>query len=642
MSNLTVSAELQDKMSGPLKVLTDLWGEFAAGVAEGAKAELEAAKATNKLTDEQDKLDKSTKENTKSQGGLAESLKTVGKALAGLAVAQQIFQAFAGAIQAADALDDLAEKTGIAASALKEYQYVAEMNGTTLEGFIAGLNKLNRAISRSEEESSKQAAAFKILGIETENANGTLKTSEELFADVSEAFRTLKDGPEKSALAFAIFGEKAKELGPLLGKTKEEIQALKDEAKLLSGGDLFNFDKYAQSVGDFFDGLNKIKTLFTGLVDQIAAEVVPIFNVLIESFIESYKSGGMVAQIIEAIRVVAIGGFIPVFKGVILVIRGAIDALELFGKALGATAAAIALLAQGDLKGAKQVFAEYAKDVEETARKHVEFRDKLFAASNAAVVLKEKVEGGTTPNIAKLGKTVKATTSELQNMTAAMEDNIAKLSMSEAAYRRFEINRKAAEESRKPGANLAKIEADILKALDALDRELMSQALKRANDENDAIKAQIKLETDLRNIRDEALKRFPADSAARKDYIERETAALQARNKVAAATKSGGIPTQLSNEAQDAVRRQVLLEQALSHEEHVAKVLEDATRKSAEDRAKMVWVRDQHPDLTFYILFQNSRVKIRKGSKKSYGDWAEEAGLEWADYNSGIPKGWIK
>ena len=63
---------------------------------------------------------------------------------------------------------------------------------------------------------------------------------------------------------------------------------------------------------------------------------------------------------------------------------------------------------------------------------------------------------------------------------------------------------------------------------------------------------------------------------------------------------------------------------------------------SAEDRAKMVWVREQNPDLTFYILFQNAKVKIRKGSKKSYGDWATDAGFEWADYNNGIPKGWIK
>ena len=61
---------------------------------------------------------------------------------------------------------------------------------------------------------------------------------------------------------------------------------------------------------------------------------------------------------------------------------------------------------------------------------------------------------------------------------------------------------------------------------------------------------------------------------------------------------------------------------------------------SAEDRAKMVWVRDQNPELTIFILFQNANVKIRKGSKVTYGDWADKAGFKWADFRSGIPKDW--
>jgi hypothetical protein len=63
---------------------------------------------------------------------------------------------------------------------------------------------------------------------------------------------------------------------------------------------------------------------------------------------------------------------------------------------------------------------------------------------------------------------------------------------------------------------------------------------------------------------------------------------------------------------------------------------------SAEDRAKMVWVRDQHPELTFYLYFQASKVKIRKGSKVTYGDWATKNGFDWGDHSEGIPKRWLK
>lgn len=62
---------------------------------------------------------------------------------------------------------------------------------------------------------------------------------------------------------------------------------------------------------------------------------------------------------------------------------------------------------------------------------------------------------------------------------------------------------------------------------------------------------------------------------------------------------------------------------------------------TAEDRAKHVWIKEQHPELTIYILFQNANVKLNKRSKTSYGDWATKNGLLWADYRGGIPESWL-
>ena len=53
-------------------------------------------------------------------------------------------------------------------------------------------------------------------------------------------------------------------------------------------------------------------------------------------------------------------------------------------------------------------------------------------------------------------------------------------------------------------------------------------------------------------------------------------------------------------------------------------------------------IKEQYPDYTFYIFFQNARVKIRKGSKTSYGDWATKAGFEWSDLRDGLPEKWLK
>lgn len=70
--------------------------------------------------------------------------------------------------------------------------------------------------------------------------------------------------------------------------------------------------------------------------------------------------------------------------------------------------------------------------------------------------------------------------------------------------------------------------------------------------------------------------------------------------------------------------------------------IETKGKLTAEDRKKMVWVKDQYPDYTFYFLFMNANNKIRKGSPTTYGDWASKNGFEWADFRDGIPKKWIR
>ena len=60
-----------------------------------------------------------------------------------------------------------------------------------------------------------------------------------------------------------------------------------------------------------------------------------------------------------------------------------------------------------------------------------------------------------------------------------------------------------------------------------------------------------------------------------------------------------------------------------------------------EDRQKHLWIKEQHPDIKIFFLFQNSNIKITKKSKTTYGDWATKNGFTWADYREGIPKEWL-
>ena len=58
------------------------------------------------------------------------------------------------------------------------------------------------------------------------------------------------------------------------------------------------------------------------------------------------------------------------------------------------------------------------------------------------------------------------------------------------------------------------------------------------------------------------------------------------------------------------------------------------------DRVKMLLIKEQHPDLDIRIVFLNARNKIYKGSKTTYGAWAEKNGFKWAE--GSIPEEWLK
>lgn len=421
MSNLQVVVELIDKMTGPLSQLTGILGAFADGMEDGMRKELKAAQASEKNADAKQKVatstnkaEKSSKDNAKAvetevskYDKLIKKLDDTAKTAAKLYIFKQIWDVMAANVQAADRMDDLKDKTGIAADKLKDYQYAADQAGTSLEGLMGGLNKLNQSIAKSEEETTKQARAFELLGISTTNADGSLKSSEETFGAIADKFKDLKDGPEKAALAFAIFGQQGKDLIPLLNRGSDGIKALREESEQLGQMGPAAYSSYAKAAGDLMDNIGRLNTMFQGFVSVIMSEVVPAVNVVIDEFVDSFKAGGLVAQILDGIKVVAINAFIPAMKAVVVVLRGVADAVTLAGKGLGALGAMIAAVASGDLQGAKSIWQAYKDDVANTASEHVKFTEKLWDASNASGAMAATIDNKATPSIKGLSKATK-------------------------------------------------------------------------------------------------------------------------------------------------------------------------------------------------------------------------------------------
>ena len=69
-------------------------------------------------------------------------------------------------------------------------------------------------------------------------------------------------------------------------------------------------------------------------------------------------------------------------------------------------------------------------------------------------------------------------------------------------------------------------------------------------------------------------------------------------------------------------------------------IIESKGRFVTADRQKHILVKTQHPELDIRFVFSNSRSRITKMSKTTYGDWCDKHGFKYSDKE--IPEAWLK
>lgn len=196
-----------------------------------------------------------------------------------------------------DKLDDMAEKTGISVKALSELRYAGESVGTTQEQMASGLTKLARLMGEAAGGNKQAAATFETLGVDIVDANGKLKATDKVLAEVAQRFSGWDDGPAKAAMAMRVFGKSGEDMIPLLNLGTAGLQSMAAEAKAL--GAVYGAD-VAKNAADFNDNLKKIKLASEAAAIAMSGPLVKALGDVSAGFIEAKKSGegyfGMLAR----------------------------------------------------------------------------------------------------------------------------------------------------------------------------------------------------------------------------------------------------------------------------------------------------------------------------------------------------------
>ena len=303
-------------------------------------------------------------------GGLTDTAKSVNGVLANLGVGVSLAGIGAmikSSIDSADALDEMAQRTGIAVESLSLLVPAAELSAVSTEKFEAGLKKLATGMLEAATGSEASAQNFEALGVAVQNQDGTLRDSEQVLLDLADRFQAMPDGAEKAALAVDIFGKAGAEMIPFLNQGREGIGALKQEAAEL--GLQLSADTAAQA-GNFNDALDKLKLATQSIGNQIIASLLPALNDMAGGMVESAKQGGTLRVILD--------GIVLVLKTLALGAATVGKAFVALGEAIGAGVAAAVEALKGNTEGAKAIIADLKGNLVKRLDELASFRDSLF------------------------------------------------------------------------------------------------------------------------------------------------------------------------------------------------------------------------------------------------------------------------
>ncbi|RWC29849.1 MAG: hypothetical protein EOS70_23460 [Mesorhizobium sp.] len=227
--------------------------------------------------------------------------------------------------EAADQAGKAAEKTGLQVEAYGRLSFAAKQADVDQEQFIAGMSRLNKAIAEAAAEGSKAAGTlaktgstiteafgrtietfddvgvsvtrfgsavkktnkytkqttnvFKDLGVNVKDANGRLRSTEDILGDVADAFSRLPEGPRKVALALQLFGKAGAELLPFLNQGRKGLRDLGKEAERLG----IVFTNEQAEIGDALgDTLDEVSAATDGIRKQLGLIFAPAVTALAE------------------------------------------------------------------------------------------------------------------------------------------------------------------------------------------------------------------------------------------------------------------------------------------------------------------------------------------------------------------------
>lgn len=183
-----------------------------------------------------------------------------------------------------DNIDKMSQKIGISRQAYQELDFICSQSGTSVDTLQAGMKSLTAAMDGAASGTESNVEQFQKLGVSVTDANGNLRSQEEVMWETLSALQGMENQTEKARLATELFGRSGTELMPLLNGASGSIDEMKQQAHDLG---LVLEDDVIDSGVSLTDTLDQMKRAFGSIVTKLGAALMPILEQVAKYIIDA-------------------------------------------------------------------------------------------------------------------------------------------------------------------------------------------------------------------------------------------------------------------------------------------------------------------------------------------------------------------
>ena len=189
----------------------------------------------------------------------------------------------------ADNIITLSMQTGQSTQQLQEFAYASELIDVSVDTMQGSLTKLTNNMQDTMNGTGNAKASFEALGVSVTNADGSMRSANDVFYETIDALGKVKNETERDAMSMDIFGRSAQDLNPLIIQGSKTLKAYADEAHNM--GYVLD-DEALSALGAVDDAYQRLQKTQEGVKNQLAVEFAPYLEEFYGDVTTMVKDGG--------------------------------------------------------------------------------------------------------------------------------------------------------------------------------------------------------------------------------------------------------------------------------------------------------------------------------------------------------------